>query len=157
MTEPRSVAGPTRRIGPHSYRIEGDLFWWQPRGQVLAEHARGVVAVIQELYNRYGYVLYLLDGREGKPLGADTRRIVVDALRPMQGALAMAAFGMGWAGRASGMLVFRAARLLTGLDFAVGFFSTEPEARAFLGEYRKGCVRARLDLEQKTRSSQTEV
>jgi hypothetical protein len=142
MSEPRSAAGPTRRIGPHSYRTEGDLFVWQPRGEVLAEHARGVVAVIQDLYKLHGYVLYLLDGREGKPLGPDTRRIVVDALRPMQGALAMAAFGMGWAARASGMLVFSAARLLTGLDFSVGFFSTEAEARAYLGEYRRGRARA---------------
>ena len=124
-------------IGPHHYRIEEDLFCWQPRGEVLPDHARGVVAVVLELYKRFGYVLYLLDGRAGKPLGPEVRRIVVDGLRPLQGSLAMAAFGLSFIERTSGILVFTAARLLTGLDFPFNFVPTEAEARILLYEYRK--------------------
>lgn len=128
--------GPGLRIGPHRYQIEEDLFHWQPRGEVLPDHARGVVAIVREIYKRFGYVLYLLDGRAGKPLGPDVRRIVVDGLRPLQGSLAMAAFGLSVIERTSGILVFSAARLLTGLDFPFKFVSTEAEARIFLYLYR---------------------
>jgi len=134
---------PALRIGPHHYGVEEDLFLWRPRGEVLPDHARGVVTVVSDIYKRHGYVLYLLDGREAKPLGPDTRRIIVEALRPMQGSLAMAAFGVGWLGRTSGILVFRAARLLTGLDFPFRYTSTDTEARAFLREYRDKRVRVR--------------
>lgn len=136
MRQEGPADGPGLRIGPHHYQIEEDLFHWQPRGEVLSDHARGVVAVVRELYKWFGYVLYLLDGRAGKPLGPDVRRIVVDGLRPLQGSLAMAAFGLSLIERTSGILVFRAARLLTGLDFPFKFVSTEAEARVFLYAYR---------------------
>lgn len=133
--------GQVLSIGPHRYRVEGDLFLWRPCGEVLPDHARSVVAVVLEVYKRHGYVLYLLDGREGKPLGPETRRIVVDGLRPMYGSLAMAAFGLNGLSRVSGILVFSAARLLTGRDFPIKFSSTEAAARVFLNEYRDGRVR----------------
>lgn len=135
--------GPEISIGPHRYRVEEDLFLWRPCGEVLPEHARSVVAVVVAIYKRHGYVLYLLDGREGRPLGAETRRIVVDALRPMRGSLAMAAFGLSGIGRISGILVFRAARLLTGLEFPFKFVASEALARVFLGECRDGLARRR--------------
>jgi len=83
---------PVLRIGPQQYRIEEDLFFWQPHGEVGPDHARGVVAVVLEIHKRHGRVLYLLDGRDGKPLGPDTRRIVVDSLRPLRGSLAITSF-----------------------------------------------------------------
>lgn len=137
------VSGPELGIGPHRYCVEEDLFLWRPRGEVLPAHARSAVAVVFAIYQRHGYVLYLLDGREGKPLGPETRRIIVDALRPMHGSLAMAAFGLHGISRISGILVFRAARLLTGLEFPFKFVSTEGEGREFLGQCRAGLVRMR--------------
>lgn len=133
-----SADGLSLRIGPHQYRIEEDLFFWQPHGEVGPDHARGVVAVVLEIHKRHGRVLYLLDGRDGKPLGPDTRRIVVDSLRPLRGSLAIASFGMGWLNRVAGLLLFRAAAVLTGFDLPFKFASTEAEARAFLSEHRKG-------------------
>ena len=143
MRQERPADGPELCIGPHRYQIEEDLFHWQPRGEVLSDHARVVVAVVLELYKRFGYVLYLLDGRAGKPLGPDVRRIVVDGLRPLQGSLAMAAFGLSFVERTSGILVFRAARLLTGLNFPFKFVSTEAEARIFLCAYRNSRTQER--------------
>lgn len=83
-------------------------------------------------------MLYLLDGRDGKPLGPETRRIVVDSLRPLRGSLAIASFGMGWLNRVAGLLLFRAAAVLTDFDLPFKFASTEAEARAFLSEHSKG-------------------
>lgn len=130
-------------IGPHRYCVDEDLFLWRPRGEVLPEHARGAVAIVLSIYQQYGYVLYLLDGREAKQLGPETRRIIVDALRPMRASLAMAAFGLNGVSRISGILVFRAARLLTGLEFPFKFVASEAAARVFLSECREGLARRR--------------
>src|SRR5262245_58150605 len=96
MRQKGPADGPALRIGPHHYHVEEDLFLWQPCGEVLSEHARSVVEVVLEIHKRHGYVLYLLDGRQAKPLGPDARRVVIDALRPLNDSLAMAAFGVSW-------------------------------------------------------------
>lgn len=129
--------GPVLCIGPHHYRVEEDLLLWQPCGEVLPEHARRVVQVALEIHQRHGYVLYLLDGSEAKPLGPAARRVVIEGLRPLSGSLALSAFGVNWIIRGSGTLLFSAARLVTGLHFPFRFAATEAEARAFLNEYRK--------------------
>lgn len=143
MPQEGPAVDPVLRIGPHHYRVEEDLFLWQPRSVVLPEHAHSVVSAVLEIHKRYGYVLYLLDGSQAKPLGPEARRVVIDALRPLHGSLAIAAFGVNWIIRGSGTLLFSAARLVTGLHFPFRFSPTEAEARAFLNEFRDERARAR--------------
>lgn len=139
------AGGPEFNIGPHRYQLADGIFLWQPNGEVLPDHARTLVGVLLEVFQQRGCVLYLLDGRDLKPMGPEARRVLVEALQSVRGGFAMAAFNTSLRGRTTAVLVFSAARLLTGLSFPFKFTTTEAEARAFLTGYRDEQVRLRRD------------
>lgn len=142
--------GPVQSIGPHRYIIEDDLLFWQPCGEVTIEQAHIMNATIADAHRRNGYLLYLIDGRQARPLGAAARRIAVDGFRALVGTTSLAAFGTNMIVRTAAFLVLNAARLLSGLDIPSSFVDTEPEARAFLA-----AERARLQAERSRRQARS--
>lgn len=136
MSSDASSNWPVQNIGPHRYVVEDDLFFWQPCGEVLPEQAQVMNEVIASTHQRNGYLLYLVDGRQAKPLGPAARRIAVDGFRTHFGSTVLAAFGTTLLVRTAAFLVLNAARLLSRVDIPYKFLDTEVEARAFLTQYR---------------------
>ena len=51
-------------IGPHHFRIEGDLSVVVVMGDVEAEHVVSLQQISRQLVDKYGYTLTLVDARK---------------------------------------------------------------------------------------------
>jgi hypothetical protein len=121
----------------HRYRLEEDLLFWRPQGEVQASDAAGVCLLFSGLIARHGYVLWLIDAEMSIPVGFETRRTYVRWIEQAQGPLFVGAFRAQRPAATTAALVVRATRLLHGSQVYNEVFPTESEARVWLSDSRQ--------------------
>lgn len=136
MNSHEAADGVVQYIGLHRYMTDGDIFAAMPCGEMTLDEAKLLIKVLLAAHQRHGYVLYLIDARQAKPMGPELRRYLLGVLRQMPGTFAVASFNTTLILRTFGLLILNAARLMTGFTFPCKFATSEPEARAFLAELR---------------------
>lgn len=125
-------------LGPHQYRVEEDLLFWRPNGEVTSEHAQGVCMLFDKLVERNGYVLWLIDAARSVPVGHDARCVYAAwlAAHP-QCNLCVGAFSASIAAHTTASLTVRGVWLLKGIAIPMERFSSEAESRAYLDGHRQ--------------------
>jgi hypothetical protein len=134
------TAAPTEEafIGPHRYRIAGDVFEWAPEGEVLAEHAQRVCEILGRMLGLHGYVLWRVDARGSIPLGLEARRFYALWLIERRPLLALAAFGHSSAlPLTTAKLTTQAVRIKSGHEILTDNFASVEEADEYLREHRQ--------------------
>lgn len=130
-------------IGPHRYRREDDLLYWQPDGEMTVEHIRAISAVFDELLARYGYVVYIIDARRSRPMGYDARREFVHWFDRSHPRFAAIGYGSPAEPRATAVLIVNAARLRGNREAVMHSAANEAEA-LILAEAERGRFRREL-------------
>jgi hypothetical protein len=123
-------------VGPHRYRVTGDLLFWRPVGPVLPEHAEVVCDLLGQLANDYGYALWLVDAEQSVAIGHSTRMIYARRLGQGQRPVALASFHAKVAAKTTAALLTRGIDLLAPGVLYYQTFATEAEARTFLTQHR---------------------
>lgn len=120
---------------------EPDLVHFRLRGHVSADVARRLYDVQLRFSEGKPHLFLLLDVRGFEEMPAEARRVVIDGpgdRAPVVPILGCAFIGANFHTRVFGSMIFRAARILRGVNpFPVHFCDTEPEARAFLDSLRR--------------------
>lgn len=122
-------------IGPHSYRVEDDIFHWEPHGEVLPDHVQTVCEWFLEQLRNRGYILWRIDARGSIPLGLEARRLYTYWFAEHKPRIALAAFNASILPATMATLTKQAVRLISGHDFPMANFSREDEATAYLREH----------------------
>lgn len=132
-----------QELGPHHYRVDGDILGWRPAGEVLPPHARGVCALFDRIVTRHGFVLWLVDARHSVAVGFESRRVYARWIEQQpRSTLIVAAFGVPPPAQTTAKLIVRGVQLAQGIHIDHGLFADEAAARAFLDE-RRSSLRAR--------------
>ena len=121
-------------LGPHRYRLDGDMLYWRPAGEVLPEHVDAVCALLRQITDQYGYALWLVDALRSIPVGYESRRRYLHWLTQWQGALFMAVFRATVPASTAADLTMRAVRMLTSSEIESKTFDTEAAAWTYLRE-----------------------
>lgn len=119
-------------LGPHRYRIEGDVFFWCPGGEVTPEHATSVCQIFDLMQTQHGYILWLIDATLSIPLPPDSRRIYAQWMSSSNCRLSVNVFQTSVAARTMADLVIRGVRLRAGVEVTSHVYTSELEARAGL-------------------------
>lgn len=130
-------------IGPHRYRIEDDIVFWCPDGEVAPEHAQAVCRLFDVQRARYGYVLWLIDAARSLPVGPDVRSVYAQWFTASAGRIAVAPFRAPIAASTMAALVVRAVQLRTQITVPSQPSNTEAEARAYLASMREQILQQR--------------
>jgi hypothetical protein len=123
-------------VGPHAYRLLDDIFHWEPHGEVLPAHARRVCEIFHHQIDRYGYLLWRIDGRGSIPLGLEARRLYALWFVEHKPHAAVAAFGADRLPATLATLTRQAVRLMSGHSFGHQSFDSEDAATAYLHQQR---------------------
>lgn len=126
-------------IGRHSYRIEGTWILWQPRGTVQLSDAQAVTKLYQEMINRNGRMLLLVNLTELDKAMPEARKHLVGWLQATgNGAhMAVAPFGANLIAATLATLLISATRRLTEYAPRVKICSDQATARAWLTEQER--------------------
>lgn len=123
--------------GPHRYVVDKDRIRWESQGAVEPEQAHVFARLLIQVSAEQGHAYCLVDARRMLPLPPESRRIYLDYLKQNMPRFALAIFGAPLHIRVAGMLVIRAARLMSLPDLDVQYTATEAEAEAFLHSRRQ--------------------
>lgn len=118
--------------GPHRYRVDGDMLYWYPSGEVLPEHVDKVCALLRHIGAVHGYALWLIDALHSIPVGYESRRRYAHWLTNWQGAIYGAAFRAQLPAKTTAQLTTRAVQLSSPTQLIMQTFDTESEARSYL-------------------------
>lgn len=118
--------------GPHRYTVDKDRIRWESQGAVEPEQAHIFAQLLIRVAAEHGHAYCIVDGRHMLPLPPESRRIYLDYLREHSPHFALAIFGARLHIRVAGMLVIRAARLISLRELDVCYTATESEAEQFL-------------------------
>lgn len=124
-------------VGPHRYRIVGDVLYWWPCGEVTAEHARQVCQLFNSQRAAYGYVLWLINATQSLPVGLETRRVYASWMESSHCKLVSSVFNAPRPASTMAGLVLRAVQLRTDADMHVIQVESEAEAFAVLDAARE--------------------
>jgi len=119
-------------LGPHRYRIEGDVLFWCPGGEVAPEHATAVCELFMKLQKEFGYILWLIDATQSIPVPPETRRVYAQWMATSNCRLSVNAFQSSVAARTMADLVIRGVRLRAGVEVISNLYGSEAEAREAL-------------------------
>lgn len=128
-------------VGPHRYRIDDDMLYATPFGELSVEHVGRVCTLLESILRRKGYVLYLIDARNSVPIGYESRRAYVRWFQEVRPRIITCAFGSAQEPRATAVFITNAARMLVGVETVMHSAETEAEARAFLATERERLLR----------------
>lgn len=123
--------------GPHRYCVAGDQIRWEAHGPVLPPEAHLFARLLVRVSTEHGRAYCLADGRDLRPVPAESRRIYVEYLKQHRPAFALAIFGAALPIRVAGQLVIHAARLLRLGELNVQYTGSEAEAAEYLQEQRR--------------------
>lgn len=122
-------------LGPHHYRVCGDIFEWSPRGIVELEHARQFVALTLAHSSPLSYLAILSDGQKLSPLSSQVRACYVQAIRSNRHLkFRFVVFGAPWLTKVSQTLAVRAAARLANLSMVFRHVATREQGLALLQE-----------------------
>lgn len=124
--------------GPHRYCVAGDQIRWEAHGPVEPSEAHLFAQLLLRISSEHGRAYCLVDGRDLRPLPAESRRIYVGYLKQHRPAFVLAIFGAALPMRVAGQLVVHAARLLSLGELNVHYTANESEAAALLAAQRRG-------------------
>lgn len=127
-----------QQAGPHRYHVERDRIRWHTVGAVEPQDAHAFASLLIRVSSEHGHAYCLVDGSQMQPLPAESRRVYLDYLKQHAPRFALAIFGAPLHMRVAGMLVIRAARLMSLPDLDVCYTATEQEAEAYLQARRAG-------------------
>ncbi|MDI1483433.1 hypothetical protein [Polyangium sp. y55x31] len=120
---------------------EPDLVLIHFRGHVSADEARRLYDTQLRFSKGKPHLFLILDVEEFGEMPAEARRVVINGPKdrtPVAPILGCAFIGANFHTRVLGTMIFRAARLLRGVNtFPVHFCDTEAEARAFIDTLRR--------------------
>lgn len=139
--------------GSHRYRIEGDTMFVQVNGATDAAELLNSFAASSGIADRYGYVLSVVDARNGGTLTPAARKAHAQWAREHPKRLtANIVFG---APRAPGVLInllAHALRTTIGFDMGLLFARDEAEALLFAARERSRLAKAARDRPSNSRS-----
>jgi hypothetical protein len=124
-------------VGPHRYRIAGDVLHWWPCGEVTAEHAQQVCQLFDAQRAAYGYVLWLVNATQSLPVGLDARRIYANWMATSHCKLVISVFNAPRPASTMATLVLRAVQLRTDADMQMTHVGSAAEALAILAAARE--------------------
>lgn len=134
-------------MGPHRYRIDEDVLFWCPSGEVTAEHASQVCKLFSQQADRFGYVLWLVDAAASVPVGNGARRVYAAWMEASTRPLYVAPFRSPVPAFTMASLVLRGVQLRGGALVYSQHSDTEEQARAYLDRMR-GQQQAPLPVER---------
>lgn len=120
----------------HSYRFEDDVFFWRPCGEVLAKHARWVCQCLEQILERCGYALWLVDAHGSVALTYEARRVYAQWFAGQPRRIAIGTFKSTPAATTTAGLILRGVELMGGWTVPLGLTEDEAAARSYLEEQR---------------------
>lgn len=127
---------PSDKIGSHTYSVEDDTLRIVNHGPLHAEEADLFLAIYQQIYDRHGYLLIVLDLRDSGAANSEARRALVGWAKTRATTVAIGAISGNIVARTTLTLMSSAMRVLSKHVPHLGFFSTESEAREWLTRQR---------------------
>lgn len=125
-------------LGPHHYRMEDDILYWRPDGEVLPQHAQGVCQLFDHIVARHNYVLWLVDAKRSVAVGFESRRVYARWIEQQKHAkLVVAAFGAPIPAQTTAGLILRGVQLVQGVHVDHEFCANEDVARDYLDTRRR--------------------
>ncbi len=125
-----------QQIGSHAVSVDEDVMVVRYQGEYLAEDARQILTLADQIYSAHGRVFLLADVTHTNMAGPETRRIV--ATWNYLGNYHSVVFGASLAIRTIIQLMMAAQRTLgSGPPFVATVKATEAEARAWVEEERR--------------------
>lgn len=116
---------------------EGDITVVRIQGDYTLAVERYMQAIREDLEDRYGYRLVLIQVDKIGTITNDARRALVQWNRGGKAPGAVALVGASFATNTLARMVLSAARILTKRDLEFDFFGSEAQARAWLSERRE--------------------
>jgi len=133
-------------LGPHHYRLEDDILFWRPNGEVISQHAHGVCLLFDRIVERHGYALWLVDARRSVPVGHESRRVYARWFEQHKNrSLVVAAFGAPLPAQTTAGLILRGVQLTQGVQVPMELCANEAMARAYL-DVQRGSLRTAAAL-----------
>jgi hypothetical protein len=131
--------------GSHRFWMEApDLLCMTMHGDLHLPAAEAYMRLVEELGERYGTFVFLVDMRDIGDIGPGVRSRLARVGRPYP-YRAIAVYGASFAVRILSTTIIKAGRGLApfAFPFEVGFFRTEHEARFYLARFRDPPKKAR--------------
>jgi hypothetical protein len=125
-----------QQLGPHRYRLEGEILNWQPCGVVEAEHAEAVTAILVSQGKKYGAVYILMSGQQLLRITPAARAACARELKGRRVAIIIGFYGAGLVARTALTMIVRGAAVLSNTTVCTLFADTEAAARAYLAAER---------------------
>ena len=130
----------SQRLGTHEIFIEGYIVFQRAHGTTTLADTKEMFEHCDAVYERYGYVLVLIDSSQGGMATPEARKYQSSVLRQRRYPSHSAIFGSTLLGRAGVILMTRATELLTGSKLFVDLVADEATARKILSEARERFV-----------------
>ena len=135
MDEPSEI-----RLGDYLVRVDGDVLHCRADGEATAEIAHGLVRLLGQIQARHGRFFIIGDLKDAGTVGPVARRIFID-FSARHAPLAVAFYRVNLMARGVNALLIAAANLLSKQRHNVRQFSTEQEARSWIGAERRRLVK----------------
>lgn len=124
--------GASVQVGPHIIQREGPITRVIMTGQITVEHTQRFLAEYQAMIDEQGFVLIMMDMREGGEMAMPARRLASEWGSKRGHCVRSAVFGAPFFIRNAIELLNRAAKLMTGNAPKITFVRTYEEARDWL-------------------------
>jgi hypothetical protein len=125
-------------LGPHRYRVEDDVFHWQPHGAVQPDEATRLVAMVRTVGRGVRPIYAHVDLRQAAPIPPASRKVYVDAAKTFRPRGVVVITGATLPVRVVLLMLLRAAQLLSNPRYSVHFFDDPHVALSFLLDCRAG-------------------
>lgn len=136
LKKPEGVDDSFRRLGKHHVRVDEDIIWILQMGQLELDEVIQLFKLGYEVGDRYGYMLFLGDGRHGLPPTAEARRYQLEQIKQRNLPSHTAIYGANFVVRSVVTLTQRAVELVTGKPPPLSFAKDEAAARKCLDAAR---------------------
>jgi hypothetical protein len=117
-------------IGPHRYRFQGEVLYFEPHGEVTPSQAAAWLDVLVSHFERQGRGFLMVNARAIKPPSRYVRRMFLSRVRERGLRPRIVGFGVNRIVRAVARTILALARRLLGLQLDVSLYATEAEAWA---------------------------
>lgn len=128
---------PWQQVGPHRFRIEGDIIHWQFSGEVTLEHVQVGTTASDAIYESHGRCLTLMNAGGVTRMTSEARRYLGQRSKQRRYESPLAIFNAGLMGIVISRLLSSVARLVRGTEPNFSIHKTEADARAWLAKQRQ--------------------
>jgi len=124
-------------LGPHRFRYEDDVLYFEPQGVIEPEYASVWMETIGAHFQRNRTGFLIVDARKLMPPSHQVRRLFLTWLKQVPVRPRVVGFGVNLMVRAASRLVLAAARQLYGFELDLTVVATEADAWAHIEQQRR--------------------